>query len=116
MKTITAVWSGRYPCLCFGTWAITINGKQLPIPEDRVKSPMGTEKYYDSWHFDENWQEVFESYLDGSPFEDWLQENVKWLLPALRAIEEPLTQEECRVLYDAINEADFRMGSCGGCI
>ena len=108
---VKAKWSGSYPCLCFGKWTLIVDGNDFSdkIPEELRKSSMNTFGTYQSWHF-ENWLEVFEDYTDGLVCEDWINQNDYWL-------KEITDNNDTKILiYNAINEQDFRSGSCGGCI
>lgn len=111
MAIVKAKWSGSYPCLCVGEWTLKVDGKDVSkkIPEDLRKSSMNTYGTYQSWHF-EDWLEVFEDYSDGLCCEEWIKENDYWL-------NEITDNRDTKILiYNAINEQDFRSGSCGGCI
>lgn len=110
-NNVEANWSGSYPCLCFGTWTLHVNGKDVSnlIPKDLRESPMNTYGTYQSWHF-EDWMEVFEDYTDGLECEDWIEENNEWLSNITN------DKEIKESIYYAIQEKDFRTGSCGGCI
>jgi len=33
---------------------------------------MGTENQYSSWHFDDNYSECWDDYMDGYPYEQWI--------------------------------------------
>jgi hypothetical protein len=109
---VEARWSGSYPTLCYGKWTLIVNGKDVSmfIPEELKESSMYTYGTYQSWHFNDDWMEEFEDYDNGLDCEDWIEENKYWL----DTITEDLKiQEE---IFYAINEQDFRTGSCGGCI
>ena len=108
---VEAKWSGSYPCLCYGKWTLIVNDKDVSdkIPEDLRDSSMNTYGTYQTWHF-ENCLEVFEDYTSGLDCYDWIKENKKWLDEITTELD---TQKE---IYQAINEQDFRSGSCGGCI
>ena len=109
---VEARWSGSYPTLCYGVWTLIVNGKDVSmfIPEELKESSMYTYGTYQSWHFNDGWMEEFEDYDNGLDCEDWIEENKYWL----DTITEDLKiQEE---IFYAINEQDFRTGSCGGCI
>lgn len=109
---VVANWSGNYPCLCIGTWTLTIDGKDYTdhIPREIVNEPMYTFGTYSKWYFDDEWQEEFEDYEDGLSSVDWIAANDEWL--------STITDDynlKSRI-YFAFNENDFRYGSCGGCI
>lgn len=109
---IEASWSGSYPCLCSGKWTLMVNGEDVSnkIPEELRKSSMNTYGTYQNWYFDNNWSEVFEDYVDGLKCDDWIVENKEWL----NNISTDISMQ--REIFAAINEQDFRSGSCGGCI
>lgn len=73
-------WTGKWPCLCYGEWILTIDGedKSSFIPEELRRSDMGAFGTYSSWHF-ENWNEVFEDYQDGMKCDEWIEHNKYWL-------------------------------------
>lgn len=50
-KEIKVEWTGSYPCLCSGRWAITIDGNDVSdcIPVDLQSSPMNTKNDYQQW-------------------------------------------------------------------
>lgn len=110
--SVIAEWSGEWPCLCYGTWTLIVNDEDVSdkIPDELRSSPMGTYGEYQSWHFDENWSEVFDSYIDGLQCDEWIEKNKDWL-DKISTDHSLQTQ-----IYSAISEADFRTGSCGGCI
>jgi hypothetical protein len=109
-----AEWTGSYPCLCSGEWIIKYKGIDLKLPEDIKKSSMNTYGEYQSWHFDENYMEQFDSYTDGLNFEDWKTSNGEWLKELFNQYN--ISESELENLYKAIQSEDFRNGSCGGCI
>lgn len=102
-------WTGSYPCLCCGEWRILKNGIDVSqvIPNDITE--MNTYGIYQSWHFDDNWIEVFEDYEDGLECDDWIKANA-WIDKICDSYDEKVE------LFKAIQEQDFRTGSCGGCI
>ena len=108
---IIAKWSGRYPTLCYGEWSISVNGEDVSgfIPEELKTSPMGTEGVYRRWRF-KNWEETNEAYVDGFDCPEWINENKYWLD---RITTDAKIQEK---IFYAIQQEDFRYGSCGGCV
>ena len=104
-------WSGGAWALCSGSWSIYMNGKNVTkkIPKMLRTSPMGTYGTYNSWHF-EGWGEVWESYEDGLKEAEWICESENWLS---KISDDPQDWSE---LFKLIQECDFRVGSCGGCI
>jgi len=110
-KGVKAKWSGSYPALCHGEWYLSVSGEDVSgfIPQELKNSPMWTAGTYYAWHF-ENWLEVFEPYEDGLDCDEWINENKDWLG---RITTDSKTQKE---IFYAIQEEDFRWGSCGGCV
>ena len=109
---VEAEWSGKYPCLCYGEWTLKVDGENVSnkIPEDLRKEYMNTYKSYEEWRFDENYNEEWECYNDGLKCEDWIKVNGYWL----NKIVTDKDIQKC--IFHAINEEDWRHGSCGGCI
>ena len=116
-------WSGSYPNLCSGEWAIFYNDVKLEIPMEgeeeyssRRQRDMGTAGEYSRWYFDENYSEKDETYYDGAECADWIVANQEWVDEMFDANEIPKGFFTYHQLYKAIQENDFRSGSCGGCI
>ena len=109
---VEAYWDGLYPTLCFGTWTLRVNGKDVSalIPKELRHNEMNTYGTYQSWYFDEDWLEVFEDYEDGLDCDEWVSENKYWLDTIT---DDTKVQDD---IYYAISENDWRHGSCGGCI
>ena len=109
---IEAHWNGSYPCLCFGEWMLKVNGKDVSnkIPDELRKDSMNTYGIYQRWYFDDNYLEKFESYEDGLKMHEWIKENAYWLD---KITDDYNTQKE---IFTAVQQEDFRSGSCGGCI
>ena len=109
---VTATWSGQYPCLCSGTWTLTIDGKDYTdhIPREIVDEPMYTFGTYASCHFGDDGFETWDDYEDGLSSVDWIAANDEWL----SAITDDYNLK--LQIYFAFNKNDFRYGSCGGCI
>lgn len=109
---VKANWSGSWPCLCHGLWTLEVDGVDVSdkIPEDIRGVHMGTYGTYEEWHFDEHYSEVFEDYDDGLEEGEWIAENDYWL--------DTITHDYNvkSQIFKAIQEQDFRAGSCGGCI
>jgi hypothetical protein len=114
-------WSGKYPNLCSGTWKIMINSIELPIPEAKIKEHMFTFKKYNSWVFDKNYSESWETYSNGLLYEKWIKVN-DWLEYSIKCVADYYnlkyykSDKLLRTIYDEINQKDWRGGSCGGCI
>lgn len=116
-----SIWTGEYPCLCFGRWEFYVDGRLLNIPEGedmerKIENHMGTKGTYCRWYFDDDYLEDFEDYEDGLDFGDWYIENQKWINEIFNYNNIPTTVENCINFYKSIQKNDFRLGSCGGCI
>jgi len=109
---ITAIWSGSYPCLCHGNWSLVIDGKDCTekIPEKKRDEPMDTFGTYSRWSFSPSWSEEWEDYQDGLGEDEWIRENIDWLM------ELPVPAEYYGHVFAAFQKEDFRTGQCGGCI
>lgn len=109
---ITASWSGSYPCLCHGRWTLTIDGKDCieKIPEKMRDEPMNTFGTYSRWGFSPSWSEEWEEYEDGLREDEWIRENIDWLMDL------PIPAEYYKHVFIAFQKEDFRTGQCGGCI
>lgn len=112
MAVVEAKWSGKWPCLCHGKWTLIVDGVDVSdkIPKELKDSSMWTYGVYKSWHFDDSWNVIWESYKEGHECDIWIKNNIKWL----KTITED--REVMEQIYNAINAEDFRYGSCGGCI
>ena len=106
-------WSGEYACLCSGEWTIIIDGVKLT---GLGSDTFDTKGEYESWHFDEDYQEYWETYSSGIPFSEWKKDPPNNLLGSLEHHGIEPTKELLHHLYEAIQEHDWRHGSCGGCI
>ena len=100
-------YTGEYPNLCGGKWIIEVNGKTI-----FMKDNMGTYGEYSSWSFDDDYSECSDVYIDGLQFNNW--QNSERGKEVLSQFE--LTDKEKYELFLAIQNKDFRIGSCGGCI
>ncbi len=110
--SVKANWSGMYPCLCSGEWTLFVNDKDVTekIPEELRTEPMYTFGTYQTWYFEDDWEEVFEDYEDGMSCKEWIENNDYWLKDIT---DDYKVKEE---IYFAIQDEDFRHNSCGGCI
>lgn len=109
-RKIEAMLTGHYPNLCYGEWIITVDGKQVSLPEEIRRCEMDTFGIYQRWNFGPDWEEQWEDYEAGLEFEPWLQKNSWWVSKL------GLSDTETQTLYEVIREEDWRHGSCGGCI
>lgn len=112
MSKVTAEWSGKFPNLCRGEWTLIIDGKDVSekIPAKIRKSHMRTFGAYDTWHFDDDWNEVWETYDAGLSESEWIKENNPWLSSITT------DQEVLGEIFRAFQSEDWRHNSCGGCI
>jgi len=118
MLNITVQWSGEYPNKCSGVWNITVEGKEFNIPSAFINKAMETANTYQTWHFDDNMLEVFDSYQDGLKFDEWIKKNIGWIKQSFTKLGliEKVTIQDLKNLYDLISAEDWRHNSCGGCI
>lgn len=110
---VKANWSGKYPHLCRGEWTLEVNGENVSdkIPDKiRKNSPMRTYGSYISWYFNKHWDLKYTLYADGLDEQEWIEENDYWL----NNITDNMKIK--REIYEAIQNEDFRMKTCGGCI
>ena len=109
---VEASWSGSFPNLCSGEWTLIVNGKDVSahIPDNLRYSEMNTFGSYSYWSFDENYSEYWNDYEDGLHESEWIEENQDWLASIT------VDKEVQREIFAAISDADWRHGSCGGCI
>ena len=98
--SVQVSWSGAWPNLCSGEWTCNINGKEVKVPFQR--EPAECEGVYQSWHFDETWDEVWEEYKDGMDCATWCEKYKDWL------DELGLSEEERHEVYEAFAEEDWR--------
>ena len=105
---VEAQWTGAYPCLCFGTWKLFVNGNDVSyvIPADKADVPMDTLGTYPFVGFD---GEVT-AYTSGMDCAEWCKENQKWLS------EITTETEEQAMIFRAFQLQDWRRHSCGGCM
>lgn len=106
----TAKWSKQGHTLCLGHWDINYQGLPIVLPTERQTQDMGTKGIYNFIDPDD------ELYLEGLDEDDWLLENIEWLSDVFIEHDIPLEEENMRLFYQAVNKADWRCGSCGGCI
>lgn len=113
---ISVDWSGSYPSLCFGEWAIIIDGIKLSGLES---GNFDTRKEYGSWHF-ENWDDVWEYEVQGMDIDKWVEYVIKNDTNGLRSSLERHgfkdIEQVLENLYPYINDKDWKHSSCGGCI
>lgn len=108
-------WTGSYPNYCVGEWIIKYNGQLLELPK-RSNKHMNTYGEYRTWYWGDNGIEVWEEYSDGLGEDEWIIDNLNWLIPLFDRYSIPKTRENYQDLYKKIQDQDFRTNSCGGCI
>lgn len=112
MNKVVAKWTGEYPTLCFGEWQLYINDKDCSnkIPEDIRKKEMNTEKDYNVYYLDEDYDDHWTEIFRGLSCEEWIKENDYWLNTITK------DKDVKREIFKAINKEDWVHNSCGGCI
>lgn len=106
--SVSVEWSGAWPNLCSGEWTCRINGRKVKVPFQR--EPADTRGTYQTWHFSNGWDVVWEDYKDGMDCKEWCEMWKDWLDKL------GLSEEEREQVYEAFQEKDWRHNSCGGCI
>lgn len=109
-KKIEVKWTGSYPCLCSGEWILKIDGEDYSDNIPFRYSDANTYNTYYTWHFGEDWDEQWDTYDDGLQKEAWIAKHKNWLKTL------PISTADYGAIYDAFNQEDFRLNSCGGCI
>jgi len=109
---IKAIWTGKYPNLCSGTWKLYRNDEDISnmIPEELRHGHMNTFNEYSKWHFNSHWSEEWDTYTDGLDVEEWIQKNDYWLNNITNDYETKVD------IYFTFQASDWRYGECGGCI
>ena len=109
---ITVEWTGEWPNLCRGNWRIFKNNKNVSeyIPEELKIQPMETRKTYSFWSFDDNYSVEWEDQIQGLSEKEWIKKNNFWIKNFCE------NENEKKELFQAIQEKDWRQGTCGGCI
>lgn len=106
----SAKWSSQGHTLCLGHWVITYQGLPLSLPEDKASSEMKTRGNF-SWMFPDD-----DEFIEGLALEDWVEENIDWLLEVFQLHHIPCELEYIQWFYQAVNGGDWSCNSCGGCI
>ncbi|WP_044470725.1 hypothetical protein [Mannheimia massilioguelmaensis] len=106
----TAQWSTNGNTLCLGHWLINFNNQPINLPQERAEKDMGTRGIYNFIDPED------ELYLEGLAEDDWILANIDWLTDVFIENNIPIEEENMRLFYQAVNKADWRCGSCGGCI
>ena len=106
----TAKWSAQGHTLCLGQWHISYNGLPVALPKQQAENDMGTLGNF-SYLFPDD-----DEFIEGKPLEEWVDDNIDWLMPVFEQHGIPLTPETIEWFYQAVNLQDWRCSSCGGCI
>lgn len=106
---IECEWTGAWPCLCSGQWILFVDGVDMSDTIPFQGEPAGTFGEYASWHFDEDYLEVWDSYKSGRGCDEWCKEYAEWLGSIAPS-------EDWPIVFAAFSEYDWRHGECGGCI
>jgi hypothetical protein len=104
-----AKWSAQGHTMCLGHWQITYQGLPLTIPKPQFENDMGTYGNFSYFYPDED------EYIEGKRFEDWLEDNIDWLLTLFELHNIPSDAAFFEWFYQAVNKEDWRCSSCGGC-
>lgn len=105
-----AKWSRAGNLLCQGHWLITYQDKEILLPLEKRGEDLGT---YGIYYFVDPDDPDF---AEGLKEEEWVVENVEWLLDLFTQYEIPYDERHLRWFFQAVNLADWRCGSCGGCM
>lgn len=106
----TAKWSAKGNTLCLGHWHISYLELPLTLPDKQAENDMNTYGNFSYFYPDDD------AYIEGLPFEAWIDENVEWLLELFEQHNIPTDPEYFLWFYQAVNAADWRCSSCGGCM
>jgi hypothetical protein len=105
-----AKWSTDGHTLCLGHWQITYLNQVLSLPEQQASSEMKTRGNF-SWMFPDD-----DEFIEGLAFEDWIEENIDWLIDVFELYNIPPEPQYFEWFYQAVNSSDWTCNSCGGCI
>ncbi len=105
-----AKWSTQGHSLCLGHWQIKYNGLELILPEKQANNEMNTRGNF-SWMFADD-----DDFIEGLCLEDWVEENIDWLLDVFERHNIPQQPQYIEWFYQAVNEQDWTCNSCGGCL
>ncbi|WP_088331058.1 hypothetical protein [Lacimicrobium sp. SS2-24] len=106
----TAKWSAQGHTLCLGHWVIHYQGLPITLPSERAENDMDTYGNFSYLFPDED------DFIEGTPEVEWIEQNIHWLAEVFEQHRIPLDEEHLCWFYRAVNAADWRCGSCGGCI
>ncbi|WP_372768607.1 hypothetical protein [Pseudoalteromonas sp.] len=105
-----AKWSAEGHTLCLGHWQISYKGLPIRLQEKQKVNDMGTYGVYDP---------IFDNdpeFSEGLEEDDWILANLDWLSKVFFKHHIPCDEAHCRWFYQAVDKADWRCGSCGGCM
>ncbi len=104
-----AKWSSQGHTLCLGHWQITFQGLPIILPTKQAENNMGTYGNFSYFYPDDD------TFIEGTPFEDWIELNIEWLLNVFERHQIPTEADYFAFFYQAVNTQDWRCSSCGGC-
>ena len=105
-----AHWTAQGHTLCLGHWEISYREKPLTLPPKVRDNHMNTRGIF-SFLFPDD-----EDYTEGLVLERWISENFDWLEQVFGQCNISLDEQHVAWFYQAVNQQDWRCGSCGGCI
>ncbi|HDX0984067.1 TPA: hypothetical protein RNW88_000512 [Pasteurella multocida] len=105
-----ANWTSKGNTLCLGHWEIQYLNTTLILPPERREKDMGTQGIY---YFIDPEDRL---YLEGLDEDDWILANIDWLSDVFIQANIPLEEPYLRQFYQAVNQEDWRCGSCGDCL
>lgn len=105
----SARWSRAGNTLCLGHWIITYNDALLNIPDKNNENHMDTYGIYSFMSPDDP------LFAEGLHCDEWIIKHADWVVDCFIDHAIPADEIHLRWFYEAINLADWRCGSCGGC-
>ena len=106
----TARWTAQGHTLCLGHWEICFDQQLLELPSAKAENHMDTRGIF-SWLFPDD-----EEYIEGLEIHEWIEEQANWLVPLFERYDIPFDEQHVEWFYEAVNQNDWRCGSCGGCL
>lgn len=106
----TANWTAQGHTLCLGHWELTYQGTAMQLPDKVRENHMNTFGIF-SYLFPDD-----DDYAEGLQLECWIEKNFAWLEETFVQHGIPMDEEHVQWFYEAVNQQDWRCGSCGGCI
>jgi hypothetical protein len=105
-----AEWSAKGHLLCLGHWIILFNDKPIELNSKQANNHMDTFGNF-SWLYEDD-----DAYIEGSPIEDWIEQNADWLNDVFKQHAIRFDEQHINWFYEAVHKQDWRCSSCGGCI